>query len=83
MSGSEFEIVRLGQVEAFGNYRYEVWQNGRLLAEIEHLYNGDEYFMRKPSGMWEETPRSLDGGGPAPLRLSEPGLRDFKRLTGK
>ena len=75
-------IVQLERTEAFGNYRYQVWIDSNLIAEIEHMYRGDERYMRRPEGRREATDRTFDGGGPETLRLSASGLRDLKRIAG-
>ena len=81
MNHNDLEIVQLGQAESFGCYRYEVLRSGKLLVEIEHLYRGDEFFMRVPFGQWQATSRSLEGGGFEPLRLSKSGIDDIKRMA--
>lgn len=81
MTAHQFVITQSAEREAFGNYRYSVWTDHKIIVEIEHTYRGDEYWMRLPGQDWIATDRSLDGGGQEPLRLSNSGMSDLKRLT--
>jgi hypothetical protein len=82
MNFENLEIVRCGQDKPFGNYRYRIQLDGNVVAEIEHSYRGDENFMRSPGGNWEATDRSLEGGGPEPIRLTKSGMRDLSKMVG-
>jgi hypothetical protein len=61
--------------QAFGEYWYCIYRNGRLIARYWHDYRGDEHGIEFADGEKEEWPvgRMLDflqGGGSQPLVLS-------------
>jgi hypothetical protein len=62
--------------ESFGEYRYRIYQDDRLIAYYWHDYRGDEHGIEFVTGSAESCPVGrmtdfLEGGGPKPLRLSE------------
>ena len=78
---SELTVVYAGREGAdFSSYLYRVLRDDECVAEISHTYRGDEHFLRKPTGEWQSSDRLIEGGGPEPLRLSEPGARAVERL---
>ena len=61
--------------ESFGNYRYEIFKDGQLVAYLWHDYRGDDYGIEFVGGGGKDWPigrltNFLAGGGPKPLRLS-------------
>lgn len=82
MTGRQLEIVQSAKREPFGNYHYTLYDGGKPLAEIEHCYRGNEFWMRKPGGNWIGTDRTLDGGGPELLRLNKIGHSTLADLLG-
>jgi hypothetical protein len=72
-----FEIKQSGsQRESFGEYRYDIFKDGRLVARYWHDYRGDEHGIEFLGGTIEEWPvgrmiEFITGGGPQPLGLSE------------
>jgi hypothetical protein len=76
----DFKVIQNERKESFGNYPYEIHLFGKKIAEIEHDYRGDEYFIRLPNGPWIETDRILTGGGPEPLGLTPDGVSIVENL---
>jgi hypothetical protein len=61
--------------ESFGEYRYRIYKDGRLIANYWHDYRGDEHGIEFVNGTQELWPVGrvvdfLEGGGPKPLLLS-------------
>jgi hypothetical protein len=70
-------------VEPFSNYLFEIFQDGRKVAELTHDFRGDDFCMRLPGGQWVAVSnRTLEGGGPQPLVLSLAGAKAVDRLLG-
>jgi hypothetical protein len=62
--------------EDFGEYRYNIYQSGRLVARYWHDYRGDDHGIEFLNGTTEEWPvgrmvEFVTGGGPEPLGLSD------------
>ena len=62
--------------ESFGDYRYLIFRDERLIAHYWHDYRGDEHgieFVDGPAEAWPVGRMTdfLEGGGLEPLRLSE------------
>ncbi len=73
-----------GVRESFGNYRYEITQNGEVVAEYFHDYRGDEKWL-EVRGSTHDCDNILTGGGPQPLGLSQEAealLDRFLEFTG-
>lgn len=81
-----FTIERAGgDRDSFGNYKYRILENGRLIAHYLHDYRGDEHsidFVNGPSELWPvgRMIEFVEGGGPNPLTLSE---KAVSYLNGK
>ena len=61
--------------ESFGNHRYSIYDDGRLIAHYWHDFRGDEHGIEFVNGKSERWPvglktEFLEGGGPEPLTLS-------------
>jgi hypothetical protein len=61
--------------EDFGEYRYRIRRDGRLVASYWHDYRGDDHGIEFTNGLKEDSPvgRMIDfveGGGPQPLKLT-------------
>lgn len=61
---------------SFGNYRYRIYEDSRLIAHYWHDYRGDEHGIEFVNGTNEPWPvghmtEFIQGGGPKPLTLSE------------
>jgi len=61
--------------ESFGNHRYCIYEDGRLIAHYWHDFRRDEHGIEFVSGKSERWPvglmtEFLEGGGPEPLTLS-------------
>lgn len=64
------------QGKPFGDYRYNIFKDGRLVARYWHDYRGDDHGIEFISGESDDLPvfrmvEFLTGGGPQPLGLSE------------
>lgn len=73
--------------EGFGNYRYVIHQNGRLVAHYWHDSRGEEHGIEFLNGKSEGWPvgRMIDfieGGGPKPLRLSSAAVTYLQQELG-
>lgn len=82
---SAYAVVHAGREsgEPFANYLFDVFRDGRTVAELSHDYRGDEHWMRLPGGRWVALPeRIIEGGGPQPLVLSSAGVKAVDRLIG-
>ena len=63
------------QRESFGNYTYQIFGNGILVATYWHDYRGDEHGIEFVDGSKESWPVGkmidfLQSGGPNPTKLS-------------
>nr|WP_298724858.1 hypothetical protein [uncultured Steroidobacter sp.] len=61
---------------SFGEYRYDIYKDGRLVARYWHDYRGDDHGIEFLNGTTEEWPvgrmvEFITGGRPQPLELSE------------
>ena len=61
--------------ESFGNYRYRIYEDGRLIAHYWHDFRGDDHGIEFVNGSKELWPvgqmtEFIEGGGPQPLTLS-------------
>lgn len=61
--------------DAFGSYRYRIYQNERLIAHYWHDFRGDEHGIEFVDGRRENWPVGrmtdfIEGGGPQPRALS-------------
>lgn len=61
--------------ESFGDYRYRIYDDRRLIAHYWHDYRGDDHGIEFMDGTSESCPVGrmvdfLEGGGPKPLALS-------------
>ena len=61
--------------ESFGDYRYRIYDGGRLFAHYWHDYRGDEHGIEFLDGTRESWPVGrmvdfIEGGGTTPLVLS-------------
>lgn len=82
---SRYTVTHAGREssEPFSNYLFDVFRDGRKVAELSHDYRGDEHWLRLPGGRWMALPnRIIEGGGPQPLALSSAGVKAVERLTG-
>ncbi|MCY1032919.1 hypothetical protein OV207_15720 [Corallococcus sp. BB11-1] len=64
--------------EPFGDYHYEIFREGTLVARYAHDYRGDGTWIVFVGGRKEASPgvrEFLEGGGPQPLRLSDKAVR--------
>jgi hypothetical protein len=71
--------------EPFGEYRYDIYEGGRMVAHYWHDYRGDGHGIEFLDGTTEACPVGLmvefiTGGGPQRLGLSE---RAVAYLSGK
>jgi len=85
VSMSRYTVAHAGREnnEPFSCYLYEVFRDGRKVAELRHDYRGDEHWLRLLGGSWVTLPeRILEGGGPHPLALSKSGTRALDQMTG-
>ncbi|WP_375758661.1 hypothetical protein [Corallococcus exercitus] len=71
--------------EPFGDYLYEIFRGGTLVARYAHDYRGDACWLVFAGGRKEDAPGVRDfltGGGTQPLRLSDEAARFLEaRLT--
>lgn len=83
-----FTIERSGgERDSFGNYKYRILENGRLVAHYWHDYRGDEHGIDFVDGRSESRPvgrmiEFVEGGGPMPLTLSEKAVAYLKNRLG-
>ena len=62
--------------ESFGEYRYGIYENGKIIAYFWHDYRGDDNGIEFVNGISAHDPvgkmtNFLEGGGPKPLTLSK------------
>jgi len=62
--------------DSFAEYKYRIYEDGRLIAHYWHDYRGDEHGIEFVNGVSESCPVGcmtdfIEGGGPKPLVLSE------------
>lgn len=84
-----FEIKYVASTRpSFGEYRYNIYQDGRLVAHYWHDYRGDEHGIEFLDGTHETWPvgRMIEfimGGGPQPLGLSERAIAYLNTKLGQ
>ncbi len=72
-----FEIKQVEyKRESFGDYRYNIYKDGQLIARYWHDYRGDDHGIEFTNGKTEDglpgrMVEFITGGGPQPLGLSE------------
>ena len=72
-----FEIEQIeSKHESFGDYRYNIYKDGQLIARYWHDYRGDDHGIEFANGKTEDglpgrMVAFITGGGPQPLGLSE------------
>ncbi|MDY0385086.1 hypothetical protein [Trichlorobacter sp.] len=76
----EQEITR---GESFGDYRYSIYRDGKLVANYWHDYRGDEHGIIIVGYSQELWPVGrmvdfIEGGGTKPLKLSEKAISYLK-----
>lgn len=74
--------------DSFGEYQYNIYEQGRLVARYWHDYRGDDHGIEFINGKKEDWPvgRMVDfitGGGPQPLGLSERAVAYLKSKVGQ
>lgn len=82
---NRYTVARAGREnsEPFSNYLFEVFHDGRKVAELSHDYRGDEHSIRLPGGPWVTLPkRIIEGGGPQSIALSNAGIKAVDQLIG-
>jgi hypothetical protein len=77
-----------GDRDSFGNYKYRILENGRLIAHYWHDYRGDEHgidFVNGTSELWPvgRMIEFVEGGGPKPLTLSEKAVAYLNGKLGR
>ncbi|MBS0309161.1 MAG: hypothetical protein JSS58_09335 [Proteobacteria bacterium] len=82
-------MERVGDdLNSFGNYKYRILENGRLIAHYWHDYRGDEHgidFLNGTSELWPvgRMIEFVEGGGPEPLTLSEKAVAYLNSKLGR
>jgi hypothetical protein len=71
--------------ESFAEYKYRIYQDGRLIAHYWHDHRGDEHGIEFVNCTKELSPLGqmtnfIEGGGPQPLVLSQ---RAVTYINGK
>lgn len=71
--------------ESFGDYRYRIFCNGRLVARYWHDFRGDEHGIDFVGGKSVEWPvgrmvEFIKGGGPEPLGLSSRAIAFLEQM---
>ncbi len=64
---AKYAITSIPREIGFASYRFAVFEGDRKVAEIEHDYRGEDFFVSTPVGRGEATDRILTGGGPDPV----------------
>ena len=88
VSGMTYKIEAILAIrESFDEYRYGIYEEGRLIARYWHDYRGDDHGIEFISGVSESWPvgrmtEFVDGGGPKPLVLTERAVAYIKRHLG-
>lgn len=62
--------------ESFGEYRYGIYENGKIIAYFWHDYRGDNNGIEFVDGISAHDPvgkttNFVEAGGPQPLKLSK------------
>ncbi|MEO7456322.1 MAG: hypothetical protein ABIY52_08670 [Gemmatimonadaceae bacterium] len=66
--------------EEFGAYKYQIFKDGRFVADFWHDFKGDDHWIRFANGQEDEWPAGLTrdfltGGGPQPLGLTDKAVK--------
>jgi hypothetical protein len=74
--------------EAFSEYRYDIYENGTLVAHYWHDYRGDDHGFEFLDGKAGEPPvlgmvAYVTGGGPQPLKLTELAEAYLNKMLGR
>ena len=74
--------------ESFGEYRYNIFENGHLVARYWHDHRGDDHGIEFLNGTTEEWPvgrmvEFITGGGPQPLGLSDRAVTYLNKKLGR
>lgn len=72
--------------DKFGNYRFRIYRDEKLVAHYWHDYRGDEHGIDFVSGKSDPWPIGrmtdfVEGGGPKPLKLSARGVAYMDEKT--
>lgn len=72
----------------FGDYRYRIFEDGRLVAHYWDDYRGDEHGIEFLDGTSEGWPGGrmiefIEGGGPQPLVLSSRAVEYLQKRLAK
>ena len=84
-----FIIERIsGDRDSFGNYKYRILENGRLIAHYWHDYRGNEHgidFINRTNELWPvgRMIEFVEGGGTEPLTLSEKAVAYLNGKLGR
>jgi hypothetical protein len=70
--------------QSFNEYRYNIYDDGRLIARYWHDYRGDDHGIDFINGSSEFLPvgrmvEFVEGGGPQPLILTERAVSYIKQ----
>ena len=60
-----------GEREPFGDYNYDVFLDGKKVAEISHDYRGDDLAIYVAGQRVDLAWSSFRGGGPEPVELGD------------
>lgn len=74
--------------ESFDAYRYNIYENGRLVARYWHDHRGDDHGIEFLNGTTEDWPvgrmvEFITGGGPQPLALSDRAVAYLNNKLGR
>jgi hypothetical protein len=84
-----FRVVRsTSGRDSLGDYKFIIYRKGRVFATYSHDFRGDEPRIRFENGEKESRPVGgvkafLEGGGPAPLRLSTAAVDYLERRASR
>ena len=71
-----------GEREPFGDYLYDVFLDGRKVAEISHDYRGDDLAIYVAGQRVDLDWSSFRGGGPEPVVLGDYAVRKLDEILG-
>ncbi|MBI3677219.1 MAG: hypothetical protein HY243_11465 [Proteobacteria bacterium] len=75
-----FTVAQVRDRDLLGDYVYEISRDGRKVAELSHNHRGEDFFLRLTLGDWLPVEKILTGGGPEPLKITEPGTKLLEEL---
>lgn len=81
-----YKVEHAGRTNSsFGDYKYKIFEDGRLIAEYWHDYRGDDHGIKFVNGKEESGPLGrmvdfLEGGGPQPLVLSSKAIAYLNKV---